>query len=86
MLQNAFDFSKLVYKRYANIHKHYAFHHRCISYYILIHITNISLNDLQEAPENGKGMFYCHIKTDALVLASSLPGPKKIKVVKSSWN
>lgn len=24
-------------------------------------------------------MFYCHIKTDALVLASSLPGPKKDK-------
>jgi hypothetical protein len=64
MFYNAFDFCKLGYKRYAYIHRHYAFHHRCIGYYILILTTNTSLDDLQEMHKNGKDIFCCHVKTD----------------------
>jgi hypothetical protein len=85
MFHNAFDFSKLGYKRYAYIHRHYAHHHGYIWYYILILITNTSLNDSQEAPENEKDMFCCHVKTDGFDACLLFAISKKDKVVKSSW-
>jgi hypothetical protein len=79
MFHNVFDFSKLGYKRYAYIHRHYAFHHRFIWCYILILTTNTSLNDLQEAPENGKDMLYCHLKTDGFSTCLLFARSKKYK-------
>jgi hypothetical protein len=46
MFHNTFDVSKLGYKRYTYIHRHYAHHLGYILCFILILTRNTSLNDL----------------------------------------
>lgn len=86
IFHNAFDFSKLGYKRYAYTHRHYVFHHGCIWNYILIFIRDSSPNDLKRYLQMERICFAVMLIQMALILVSSSLDPEKVKIMRPTWN